>query len=47
MHDYKALRQSDEEKEIIESWRKDLVAIRSVIYNTMAANTASSGQEPE
>lgn len=47
MHDYKVLRQSDEEKAIIESWRNDLVAIRRVIYNTMAANKASSGQEPE
>ena len=47
MYDYKTLRQSDEEKAIIESWRNDLVAIRRVIYNTMASNTASSGQEPE
>lgn len=45
MHDYKALRQSDEEKAIIESWRNDLAAIRRVIYNTMASNTACTGRD--
>lgn len=45
MHDYMALRQSEEEKAIIQSWRNDIVAIRRVIYNTRAANTACTGRD--